>query len=619
MAKDHPEMLNYLLAELADAKSYDDQRAVDRTKAHQLLMGKRLGKVKKGDPAVVSSDSGDVVESLLADLLEIYAGSDEPVSIKPRRAGSRRASKLQTSLTKYQLQRQLPWFEILYTVLKDGLAYRNGLVQWGWDFSFEWIETEYERITAADLEEKLWDGGEVLEEGEPWLDLRGNQVGLLNCKIKERKVHKDQPFIRPIMPGSFVISPSAGSIKEAAYCAVFDNPTWYQVQEEGNALGYDLKSVEVGPISSSDEQSARLHERDRDDPLGKDSGDPKRGRVERWVHFFRWPEGGSMKPYMATTINEKLVAFGPNPYGRPPFEKWSPILDTHNFEGISVIDLVAEVQHIKTAIYRSLLKNLSQQMNTQTVVEKGSGINLNDILRGSQVLQANPGKANAVRPLERASIGADAYRIWEMIQGIKEERVGVTRLNQGLEGQSLNKTARGLMSLMEKANKRIRLIARLFGESLLKPLFRSLIWMNQEFIDRELVLALGDEEDTVIRPENLGGDFDLIVNVGVGNTDRAMAVQQGQQLLTILGGLSSDPAGQKMVTPQNLYELIKTIIENMGWHPGPYITEPEQAMEALNGQSGPGQAGGLSPQGGAGPEGPGISELANVPGVVAAA
>lgn len=618
MAKDNPELLNYLQAELAEARAYDDQRAQDRKKAHQLLMGKRLGKVRKGDPSVVSSDSSDVVESLLADLLEIYGGTDEPISIKPRRAEARRAAKLQSNLIKYQLQRQLPWFEVLYTVLKDGLSYRNGVIQWGWDFVYEWEEVEYERITAADLEEKLWDGGEMLEEGEPWLDLRGRQAGLLNCKLKERRISKDQPFVRAIMPGAFVISPSAKSIRDAAYCAVYDSPTWFQVQEEGAALGYDLDGVEVGPINSLEEASARLHERGRDDPLGKESSDPKRGRVERWVHYFRWPHKGGMKHFMATTINDKLVAYGPNPYGRPNFEKWSPILDTHNFEGVSIIDLVEEVQHIKTAIYRALLKNIGNQLRPQTLVERGSGVNLNDLLRGSEVLQANPGKANAVKPLERASIGADAYRVWEMVQGIKEERVGVTRLNQGLEGQSLNKTARGLMSLMEQANKRIRLIARLFGESLLKPLFRALIWMNQNFLDRELILALSDEEDTVIRPEDLGGDFDLIVNVGVGNTDKAMAVQQGLQLLQVLGGLSENPAAQAMVKPRNLYELLKTIFENMGWHPGPYLSDPEEAMEEAGGRPGAGAAGGAIPPHGAGPEGPGISELGGIPGAFGA-
>ena len=68
----------------------------------------------------------------------------------------------------------------------------------------------------------------------------------------------------------------------------------------------------------------------------------------------------------------------------------------------------------------------------------------------------------------------------------------------------------------------------------MKPLFRSLIWLNQNFVDRELIINISDTEDLTITPDMLGGDFDLVVNVGLGNSDNVTTVKQMKEMLGVM-------------------------------------------------------------------------------------
>ncbi len=618
------ELTSYLLQEIQDCKRFDEARAQDRIYADQLLRGERLGTVPQGDPQVVSTDASDAVESILPDLLEIFNGGDDPVSIKGQTVRAREAAKNQRELIKYQLNHQLPWFRIQYTFIKDALAYRNCYVQWGWDFRYRWEENEYERLTLADLKKILWDGGEVLKKGKPrpWV-WNGRPVGWLEISVRERVIVKNQPLIKCLPPGAVLISPGAVEIEDAPFVAVRDYPTMYRLKQEGQALGYDLAGVKPGPLTSDDETAARAAERGREDPLAAGSDDPERGRVERMVCYIQWDLAGKgeLEPAIATLVDDRLVHVGPNVFGRPPIEYGSPMLDTHNHEGRSLVDMVKEFQHIKTALYRSVLKVIRLNTTPQWLAERDSGVDLNSLLRSqSGVTMVNPGKLSSIKALERQGLGAEVRWFAEWLESLKEQRVGVTRLNQGLEGKGLTDTARGMLSLMAKADKRIRLIARLLAEMLYKPIFRALIWLNQNLIDRELVVALTDDadDDTVFTPEDLGGEFDLVVNVGLGNSDRNMIVSQGQQMLQITTALAKLPNGAAMVTPENVYQLVKTIYEAMGWQPQLYISDPNKQQEAsLGGLPGQGQGapGGVAHPGGARPARGGIPRLARRQGV----
>jgi len=607
--KDKDKLLAWLMNQKKQAASDDELKSADREEAYKLYLGRELGKPKKGQPAVVSSDCFDAVESILPDLMEIFASSDEPVTIKPRTIADREAALANRQLIKYQLERLIPWFLLNYSCIKSGLIYRNGYMRWGWDYRWRWDEKEYVSIAQDDLDAILSQGGEVLA-GEPIIDpMTGRQLGLRDAKVKERKVIKDQPLLEVLPPWNLLVSPDAPDIESAPFVAVRDFPTLDQVRRDGEMLKYfNLDQLTTG-VETPGEEAAHHHALGYGDPRQAEEIDPLRGRVERWTCYVMWDTGdGKLAPMIATLVGDTLVGWQDNVFETPPIEKWSPILDLWKLQGISIIDITKEFQHVKTTLWRTIMSQVAHQNAPQWLAERGSGLDINALLSGRprSVTFVDEGKAASVRALERQPIGSDTWQYYGVVDAMKEQRLGVTRLNQGLDAETLNKTARGMLSLMRAAQKRIRLIARLYAESLLKKIFRRLIWLNQNFVDRELVINLTEGEDIAIHPDMLGGNLDLIVNVGLGTSDNEVTIQQGMQLLQILSSLASSPGGQAMVSPENIYQTVRRIIEAMGWSAAAHITDPANVQGAQpNGQipSGPGPGGGLPATAGAGPGG----------------
>ncbi|MGK7355467.1 portal protein, partial [Salmonella enterica] len=57
----------------------------------------------------------------------------------------------------------------------------------------------------------------------------------------------------------------------------------------------------------------------------------------------------------------------------------------------------------------------------------------------------------------------------ELLESKKENRTGYTRYSQGLERDSLNKTATGVNRIMDASQKRMKLMARIMAEALVAP------------------------------------------------------------------------------------------------------------------------------------------------------
>ena len=570
------------------AKAWDDQKARDREEAMRDYLGEKLGNEQPGLSQVVSPDVRDAVQSMLPDLLEIFFGAGDAVTIKHRRTDAMDAARRMRAVIRYRLQRQLNMFLIAHDWFWDALVFRNGIVHYSWDYEATSEEREYEVITAPDLAQKKAEGAEVLELGEAitpeapagqflnLLQAEPEPIGYRDVKLKEKVVHRDQPCLRVVERGNFLISPDATSIEDAPFVAERDYPQAWKLEQDAEAYGYDLSGLEPSEPESNQEQAQAHAERGRSDPLAAAEWTKEHGRRERWVCYLRWEYEGRLQPVVVTMVGEQVVLVKPNTYQRPPYIDITPSRIPHQLEGMSLVDQARQYQHIKTALHRLALDYLNENVFPKTVAERDSGVNLNSIIMGRRVIETDAGKGTTVRRLDSPPLGMDPYRMLEVFEAAKEQSTGVTRLNQGLQAQTVNKTARGMMELIQQANKRLRLVARLFAEMGLKPLYRALIWMEQEFGDRELVVAVSDSEDMTIRPGDLGGDFDLVVNVGVGNTDRNLTIQQMQTLLGQLAQLSKMQGADRMINIRHIYNAVKQIIEAMGFDPRLFIDDPDR-------------------------------------------
>jgi hypothetical protein len=209
-------------------------------------------------------------------------------------------------------------------------------------------------------------------------------------------------------------------------------------------------------------------------------------------------------------------------------------------------------------------------------VVKGQ-VELQDLLyprAGGIVRMEAPGM---VTPLITNDITAGAMTLMEWLETVRENRTGVTRYNQGLDAQSLNKTATGITRIMAAAQARLRLIARVFAETGVKRLFKLILKIITTYQDKERVIRLRNQWVSM-DPRTWNPDMDVTVAVGLGVTDKEqLAAHLTNILQTQMAMLQ---AGIPVVTPENIYNTLTKLTEAVGFkEAGQFFTDPQQLMQ----------------------------------------
>lgn len=140
-------------------------------------------------------------------------------------------------------------------------------------------------------------------------------------------------------------------------------------------------------------------------------------------------------------------------------------------------------------------------------------------------------------------------------------------------------TATGISQIMGASTQRLELIARMFAETGVYELFRFMIGLNQKFIDQETVIRLTNQQ-LAISPDDLQGNFDLVVNAGISIASKESTQMMLQSMLTAL--MQVRAAGIPIVTPDNVYNLFKKWIESAGFkNYADYITDPALVQQRM--------------------------------------
>lgn len=151
MAKmDKPSLTSMLASQKADALAAmsNAQLMEDRAKALDYYNGAMESDMpsQEGRSSTVSMDVADTIEGLMPNLMDIFAGSDEVVRFDPVGPEDEEAAQQETDYVNHVFMQQNPGFMTLYSVIKDALLSKVGIVKVWWE------ETEQEeRETYYDL------------------------------------------------------------------------------------------------------------------------------------------------------------------------------------------------------------------------------------------------------------------------------------------------------------------------------------------------------------------------------------------------------------------------------------------------------------------------------------
>ena len=521
--------------------------------------------------SLVSTDVADTIEWALPSLMKVFTGSDEVITVAGVTEEDDQNAGVMQSLLVYQLQRQNKFYPIMYNWMKDALITGMGIIKCYWERT-EGYTPETAQLNADALKLLTQTGVEITNVEGP--DIMGDFTVTWNSPY----YIKNSPKLENILVSEFLYSPDAKNLEDANFIAHRKKVTMShlrQKEREGIYANVDMVHPDSGPISWITDQVEDVIG-DHYTPLHNNQQDKAREEVTIYECYTKidFNNDGVLEDMIITVAGDVILRAEPNYMGRHPFFSISPTKDPHRiWVKRSYAELIGEIQDIKVALSRQIVQNIALTNDPKMILAEDS-INISDYIEGRKVIRKKPGSpmGDAAMTMPVNQLSPQTFQFLEYLEGQKENRTGITRYNQGLDANSLNKTATGISAILGQSSQRLELIARMFAETGISELFRFMVSLNQKFVDQNTVVRLTNKQLRV-SPDDLNGNFDLIVNAGISISTKESTIMTLQTMLTAL--MQTQAAGIPIVTPQNVYNLFKKWIESAGFkNYSDYVTDP---------------------------------------------
>lgn len=521
--------------------------------------------------SLVSTDVADTIEWALPSLMKVFTGSDEVITVAGVTEEDDQNAEVMQSLLVYQLQRQNKFFPILYNWMKDALITGMGIIKCYWERT-EGYTPETAQLNADALKLLAQTGVEITSVEGP--DVMGDFTVTWNSPY----YIKNSPKLENILVSEFLYSPDAKNLEDANFVAHRKKVTMShlrQKEREGIYANVDMVHPDNGPVSWITDQVEDVIG-DHYTPLHNNQQDKAREEVTIYECYTKidFNNDGILEDMIITIAGDVILRAEPNYMGRHPFFSISPTKDPHRiWVKRSYAELIGELQDMKVALTRQIVQNIALTNDPKMILAEDS-INISDYIEGRKVIRKKPGSSmgDVAMPMPVNQLSPQTFQFLEYLEGQKENRTGITRYNQGLDANSLNKTATGISAILGQSAQRLELVARMFAETGISELFRFMVSLNQKFVDQETVVRLTNKQ-LRISPDDLNGNFDLVVNAGISISTKESTIMTLQTMLTAL--MQTQAAGIPIVTPQNIYNLFKKWIESAGFkNYNDYVTDP---------------------------------------------
>ena len=557
-------------------KYKDDKPSKDRKEALRFYRGDNLaeyGDSGDGLSTVVSRDTMEAVESMMPSLVRPFVAGEEVVSFEPVGPEDEEGARQATDYVNHVFTTHNNAFRVVHDAMKDGLLYRLGVAKTVMEECEEGSPEQYAGLSEEQLEVLKAQGREIVGD-----IVQDDITGLFEVTVAPKRVKKYRVHI--IAPDEFLHEERLASLDEATFLGHSKQVT------VADLIGMGIDEKKAKELKSGRPDSEESDERHGNGDEGEWDDDDLARPV--WVDecyvktyvgegspVLEWRKvllGGSQSRILSNEVADGH-----------PYSVWTPVPVPHKLVGLSVHDLTRDIQMNKTAIQRESNNALylANRPMREVVVEQ---VNIDDLLNpgvGGIVRVKQPGMVSALPSGGDVAFAASAQMI-EYWDSVREARTGVTRYNQGMDSNSLNKTATGMSIIASASQQRQELVARQFAE-FLKDIFKRLLGLvSQHGSQGEVIRLRGKWVE--VDPSDWKSNYDMTVSVGLGTNNKDQLVGQLQTLLQIqqqtiqLQGGAEGP----LVTLQNVYETMKRLQEAMGLKGEKYFTDP-----AAEGEQGP--------------------------------
>jgi len=565
--QDIQELASVLRREFDNAESYYDQISTLTNQAFAYYEAQPFGNEVEGRSQIVLPDVQETVDYMQQSVLRTFVSGDRTVQFEATDEADDQQADDATAAINYVFMRQQDGFRILHDGLYDGLLRKTGVFK----TSAETVEKNVrETILATEDDLAL-----LADQGAEIEGYQDNGDGTVTAAIKRTITEKR--FIDYAVPtNEFRFNPRARHEDEADYlCHVcektrsdlvemgFDRDQAYSLPTHGDAP--DIEDTESSTLDyyNREENTKALETVQLCEEYAKIDIDGD-GIAER-VKVYRVEneiliDAETGEPSVEVVDDQPFAVFCPFP--RP-----------HRMVGYSLADKVMHIQYQRSFVGRQLFDGLALSNLPRPVVDTTYA----DTTTYEDILSPIPGSpirvkggAASVQPFQTGFDPAKSLAVMEWITGERESLTGITRLNQGLDADALNKTATGTAMMQAQGQQNEEAIARQFAETIGRLFVKKYRLMRKE---GEPFRVKVDGQYREVDPSQWPEDVNMIVSVGLGSNSKDKRIQYRMAMAEPM----ANAMAQGLSGPEHIFKWFDGMARDTGLGQGDdFLYDPAQ-------------------------------------------
>ena len=570
------EIVNLVESEINGSSDYmDSEISSQRERSMEYFYGEPFGNEEDGRSQVVVTDVQDTLMWMMPSLMRIFTAGDRVVKFVPEGPEDEDTAEQATKYVNHVFYKQNDGFMVLYNMFLDALMQKVGIVKHYWEEVEKTTTESYQNLTEQEYSLLQQDDELEVVEHQENVTISEQPDPFTGDIVQVEEVFHDVTFARTSMEGKvtienvppeeFLINRGAKTLEDARFICHRSHKSKSELLQ----MGFDPDVVEDLPgytggaddITTSQEYMAR-HAYDSTDVYPNQAAADSEMVVQIYESYVKLDMDGSGISVLHKICHAGSELLDIEPIDYIPFSTVCPIPIPHKFYGLSVAETVEDIQLIRSTLTRNLLDNMYLSNNGRFQVVEGQ-VNIDDLLTnrpGGIVRTRSP---NALQPIQTPSLQPYSFQMLQYWEDIKSGRTGVNPKTQGLSADVLKThvTTGAVTAALTNAQGRLELIARVFADTGVRNMFKSIYNLIQRYEDRKKVVRLNNNYFQ-IDPASWREDLDVDIEVGIGYGDQDVRLQNISNFATLIEKVGQQTQG--MIQPGNVYNLVREIADEMG-------------------------------------------------------
>ena len=514
--------------EIDAAIKYGEQNlSMKRIEYWDRYYGRPLGNEVAGRSQFISRDLIDVIEWMMPYLIRQFTSTDPKIDIKIEGqepwVGLALLNKIREDLAG---DKDSSLFRLFYQWFKEGLVTGMSVLKVFWV-----LEHELKSVTWPELDMKemmkLHDDKDVQfldlgEQGPPGSDR------FTNVKTEIKSIRKSGLSASNVPSWEFIFDSDTSHMNDEHGKGHMTKVSMDYIKRINRARGGDffkhLDSIEEAAPTTEDPSgvfinadSEKQSYLDNKLPAEFDKHTDTKGPASQH-RFVEWNTrmdvngDGYLEDIICYVADRKLIRWQDNGQGMINMSAINPIIDCFKMAGISLGELINDIQNLKTMLIRRGLDNFE-------FVNLGIWLSGDDNIDRRKLMEVQPGDVvrgdpNNTKRIAPEDIGTTVFSLLGYADQMRESRTGIAG-RQGAMGTTPDHGTLGGMKILQSSTiARLELISRIFAETGISDFYTKCCELYQQYMTRPFTAKVKGREVQITR-EMIQGAIKSTVNMGI--------------------------------------------------------------------------------------------------------